>query len=407
MDLELVVVGAELLLGFTPDRNGAHLGRRLAELGVTVIRRTTVPDRVEAIQDAVREALARTRAVLVSGGLGPTDDDVTRPAVAALLGRPLRFDQRVWDDIVARVPQPATIPRSQAEIPEGAEVLPNRWGIAPGLWIEAADGLVILLPGVPSELDELLEHTVAPRLRARAGPVVIRSRVVRTTSLPESVVAERTRPLASELAPLTLAFLPGPLGVDLRLTAWRLPEFEADAALQHGVERLRAALGEHVYGEDEDDLAAVLLSVLRARGLHLALAESCTGGLLGARVTAIPGSSEVFLGGVVCYADRSKTALVGVSSDLLAARGAVSREVALAMARGAADRFGAEVALGVTGVAGPTGGTAEKPVGLVCFGWLVPGRAETDAVVFPGARHEVRERAAQYGLFRLLRLVAV
>jgi nicotinamide-nucleotide amidase len=408
--LEVVTVGTELLLGFTPDTNGAYLGRRLAEAGITVVRRTTVPDRPEAIRQAVGDALARTGVVLTTGGLGPTRDDITRPAVAELLARPLRFDPDTWAAIaerfrrLGREPGPAN--RTQAEVPEGALVLPNRWGTAPGLWLETPAGLVVMLPGVPGELERLLDHEVLPRLAARGAQRVIRSRVVRTTGLPESLVGARVGAIEPELAPVSVAYLPGPEGVDVRLTAWDAAPADADGRLADGVARVEAVLEDHVYGRDRDDLAAVVLEALRARGLTLALAESCTGGLLGARITALPGSSEVFLGGVVCYADRAKTDLLGVSGELLAAHGAVSPEVALALAAGAAARFGADTAIAVTGIAGPGGGTATKPVGTVCFGWVGPAAGrEHGQVRFPGGRQEVRQRAAQHGLFGLLRLV--
>ncbi|HSR15693.1 MAG TPA: competence/damage-inducible protein A [Gemmatimonadales bacterium] len=405
MRVELVTIGTELLLGFTVDSNSAHLGRVLAGAGVRVVRRATVADAPDAIRDAVGEALARTGAVIVTGGLGPTRDDVSKKAVAELFGWPLRFDDQVWGDLTARFrrlgrePSPAN--RCQAEVPEGAIVLANRWGTAPGLWFEGPPGLVVMLPGVPREMRKLLEHEVMPRLASRGGGRVIRSTVVRTTGIPESTLGARVEPVEEELQPLTLAYLPGTDGVDLRLTAWDLPPVDADRLLAAGAARLRAIAGDHAYGRDDDDLAALVLARCRERGWRLAVAESCTGGMLGTRLTAIAGSSDVFAGGVIGYANEAKAALLGVPGALIAAHGAVSEEVALAMAEGAAASLGTEAAAAITGIAGPSGGSPDKPVGTVCFGWVAGNLRETARVVFPGNRGEIRERAVQFALHRL------
>ena len=408
MDLEIVAIGNELLLGFTVDTNGAELGRALAEVGVRVTRRTTVGDEPGAIRGAVQEALARSGCVVTTGGLGPTRDDVSKKVVAELYGWPLRFHDDIWDRLVERFRrmgrEPAPANRGQAEVPEGAVVLNNRWGTAPGLWFEGPRGLVIMLPGVPGEMRKLLAHEVAPRLAARAGGAVVRSKELRTSSIPESTLAGRIGDLEDELAPLSLAYLPGVRGVDLRLTAWNLSGDDARDLLDRGAAKLRAAIGDVVYGEDGIDLAAVLVDRLRERGMTLSLGESCTGGLVGARVTAVPGSSAVFQGGAVCYSDAAKTALLGVAPELIASVGAVSPEVALALARGARDRFGTSAAIGVTGIAGPDGGSEDKPVGTVCFAWLLGHQDQEARYVFPGNREEVRERAAQFALHRLLRM---
>jgi nicotinamide-nucleotide amidase len=410
MNLELITIGTELLLGFTLDSNGAEIAKALAAIGVRTVRRTSVGDRSEEIREAVAEALRRTGVVMTTGGLGPTKDDVTKRAVAELFQAPLDFDERVWADLLARFARllrtPAASNRSQAEVPRGATVLRNRWGTAPGLWLEGAPGLVIMLPGVPSEMRKLLEHEVAPRLAARAGSSVIRSLVVRTTGIPESTLAERIGNVEEEIAPLTLAYLPGLEGVDLRLSAWQMTPAEADERLGLAAQLLRQRAGDHVYGEGQADLAAVVLERLRARGLRLAVAESCTGGLIGARLTEIPGSSDVFIGGLVTYSNEMKTALLGVPPELIAAHGAVSEPVAAAMAQGAVERLAVPVAVSVTGIAGPTGGSEGKPVGTVCFGFAYDGRSETRRTVFPGNRHEIRARAAQAALFLVLRQLA-
>jgi nicotinamide-nucleotide amidase len=407
VDIEVVTIGTELLLGLTVDTNGAEVARTLAALGVQVTRRVSVADRPDEIRDAVADALRRAGAVLTTGGLGPTRDDITKKVVADLFDAPLEFDESVWTDLLERFARlgrkPAASNRSQAEVPRGATVLRNRWGTAPGLWLEGAPGLAIMLPGVPLEMRRLLEHEVVPRLAARAGNSVIRSLVVRTSGIPESSLAERVGEIESEIAPLTLAYLPGLEGVDLRLSAWGLASDEADRRLRSAADLLHARAGESVYGEGESDLAALVLDQARARGLRLAVAESCTGGLLGARLTEIPGSSDVFVGGVIAYDNAVKFELLDVTAALLAEHGAVSEPVARAMAEGAARRFAVPASLSVTGIAGPGGGTAAKPVGTVWIGCALGGQVETRHILFPGTRYEVRARAAQAALLLLYR----
>lgn len=406
MRIELLTIGTELLLGFTLDTNSAEIGRALAAAGLSVVRRTSVTDDPVAIREAAAQALERTGAFIATGGLGPTADDITKKVIAELFGMPLEFRPELWEGLVARFARYGRIPaeknRSQAEAPVGGIILPNRWGTAPGLWLEGSRGLGILLPGVPSEMRGLLTHEVLPRLAARAGGRVVRSRMVRTTAIPESTLAERLGPIEETLAPLSLAYLPGIEGVDLRLTAWNLAPAEADARLQEGVELLVRRAGEWCYGLDDTDLADLVLTRARARGLHIVTAESCTGGGIGQRLTAVPGSSDVFSGGIIAYDNRIKTETLGVSQALIAQHGAVSEAVASAMALGAAQRLRAELAIAVTGIAGPGGGTEEKPVGLVYIAVAAEGKVFCHRHLFPGDRSEVRGRTVQIALFRLL-----
>lgn len=406
LSLEIVAVGTELLLGETVDTNAAHAGRVLAAHGITVSRRATVADRHDEITVAVGAALSRSGTVIVTGGLGPTRDDLTRDAVATLLERPLEFRDDVWQELVTRWQRIgrtiAASNRSQAMVPVGGTVLPNRWGSAPGLWLETAGGLVILLPGVPLEFRNLLEHEVLPRLTARHGTRRTVSRMLRTTAIPESRLGELLGPLEESLRPVTLAYLPDQGGVDLRLTAWQLDPAGADAALDRAEAVVRDAAGRWIYAAGDADLADVVLAELRARGLTLATAESCTGGLLGGRITAIPGSSDVYHGGIVSYADEAKVALLGVDPSTLAAHGAVSEAVVREMAAGALQRLDADAAMAVTGIAGPDGGTEDKPVGTVWLGWALPGRQEAARIGLAGDRGQVRERAVQAALWGLL-----
>jgi nicotinamide-nucleotide amidase len=404
MNIEIVTIGDELLLGFTLDTNAAHLARELAAVGVRIVRRATVGDSAGEIAEGVRAALMRTGAVITTGGLGPTSDDLTKPAIAQIFGRAMYHDAGVMESIEELFRSrgyPGPIPvtnRVQAMIPEGARILRNRHGSAPGIWLEDEEGRwVAMLPGVPREMKGMLADTLLPLITERAGAsaTVVRSRTLRTTGIAESALAERIADIAAAIAPLSLAFLPGPEGVDLRLTSRDLPAHETDALLRDAGDRLRERIGERIYGEGATDLAAVVVEMCRARGLRMAVGESCTGGLVGGRLTAVPGSSAVFVGGVIAYDDRVKTDLLGVSRDTIAAHGAVSEPVVRQLATGARERFGTGIGIGVSGVAGPGGGSPAKPVGTVWIGVDVEGEVRTSVRGYPGDREEIRARAAQ------------
>ncbi|HEX6940732.1 MAG TPA: competence/damage-inducible protein A [Longimicrobiales bacterium] len=409
--VELLTIGDELLLGDRVDTNSAWLARRLGAEGIRVARRATVGDDEAAIADAVRDALGRTGGVLCTGGLGPTADDLTRPAVARVFGRTLRVDEDVLAAIRARFARLGReMPESnrvQAEVPAGATVLPNAWGTAPGLALEDDAGrFAILLPGVPHEMKRLVDAHVLPYLRRRwpaAGRPIV-SRILRTTGIAESAVAERVADLAATFRPLTVAYLPGFAGVDLRLTSWGA--LDADAAtrrLDEAEAALRERLHGFVYGTDDDDLAAVVGAELKRRGLTLAVAESCTGGLIAKRMTDAPGASAYVLAGIVTYSNDSKRALLGVRPETLATHGAVSEETVREMAEGALRVVGADYAIAVSGVAGPGGGSPEKPVGTVWVCVAGAGRTEPRLLRLPGDREEVRERAAQAAIALLWR----
>ncbi|MBI2407796.1 MAG: competence/damage-inducible protein A [Gemmatimonadetes bacterium] len=408
MKIEVVTIGDELLLGFTIDTNGAWLARELAAYGVTVVRRTSVGDGADEIAAGVGAALERTGAVITTGGLGPTSDDLTKPSVAALFGRAMYEDAQVVESLVRRwkaMGRTGDLPKSnlqQALVPEGAGILANAHGTAPGIWLEDERGRwVAMLPGVPREMRGLFADELLPRIRARleGTPTVVRSHTIRTTGIAESVLSDRILSIAGlDLEGLSLAYLPGWEGVDLRLTARGLAPDKADARLARVAAVLRTAAGEHVYGEGHDDLAAAVLDELRRAGKRIAVAESCTGGLLGARLTAIPGASDVMLGGIIAYHNDVKMAALGVHAETLAAHGAVSEETAREMAAGVRRALGAEVGVAITGIAGPDGGTAEKPVGTVCIAVDGAGPAKSFRARMIGDRREVRERSAQSAL---------
>jgi nicotinamide-nucleotide amidase len=408
MNIEIVTIGDELLLGFTIDTNAAFLARELAALGIAITHRATVGDNARDIARAVAAALERSGGVITTGGLGPTADDRTKAAIAELFGRELYRDEATvvsMKERWAKLRRTGPFPESniaQAMIPVGAVILPNRHGTAPGVWLEDDRGRwVAMLPGVPREMRGLYADELEPRLRERVsrdGVIsVIRSRTLRTTGVAESALADQLGPLAHEVDGMGVAFLPGVDGVDLRLTARDVLPSDADAMLESGIVKLRQAAGRYVYGEADADLAEVVLGMARRTGVRIAVAESCTGGMLGERFTAIPGSSDVFLGGVIAYDNAVKRSMLGVSDADLSELGAVSEEVAVQMARGIANVLGADIGIGITGVAGPGGGTAAKPVGMVWVALAGVGETAQCLRLF-GTRQEVRQRAAQAAL---------
>jgi len=409
--VELITIGDELLLGFTIDTNAAHISRALAAAGVEVVRRTTVGDEADAIAQAVQEALDRTGAVITTGGLGPTSDDLTKPAIARIFGRQMRMDEGIAAALEkrwrSRFPN-GTFPktnRSQAEVPEGARILTNRHGSAPGIWLEDERGRwVVMMPGVPREMRGMLADEVLPAINARFpdGDNAIVSGTLRTTGIAESAIAETLGAdflsrLGADFNSLSLAYLPGVAGVDLRVTARGVSKERAERLVHEAVMKLREQVSAYVYGEDDDDLAEVVIARCRELGLRLAVAESCTGGLLGERITNIPGSSDIFLGGVIAYDNAVKVQSLGVSERTLARVGAVSEEVALEMAAAVKRNLKADIGISVTGIAGPGGGSADKPVGLV---WIVVDARAAKARRFHliGDRTEIRQRAAQAAL---------
>jgi len=408
--VEIVAIGTELMLGETIDTNSAWLGAALAEAGMPVLRRTAVVDDFDLMATALREALARADVVITTGGLGPTHDDFTREVVASVLDRPLEQNDdwvRVLEERYSQrgIRMPENNLR-QAMVPRGGEVLFNPRGSAPGLWIEHEGRIVIVLPGVPVELRTLGEQTVVPRLRARfpdAPPV--RSIRVRTTGVGESRLAEQVADLITAIEPLDVAFLPTLAGVDIRITARGMPPAEADAALARAESLFSERIGRAHFGRAGDLHPAVLGRALQARGWRVALAESCTGGLAAKLLTDIPGSSAYVLGGVVAYDNAVKTGLLGVDAALIEREGAVSEPVVRAMASGIRRITGAECGVAISGVAGPGGGTPEKPVGTVFIAAETPTRSEARRLSVPGERDDVRERSAVAALELLRRML--
>ena len=391
MSAEILCIGTELLLGNITNGNARWIAEQLAALGIPHHRQLVVGDNRERLIAELQAAAQRCRVLITTGGLGPTPDDLTTEAIAAAFGAPLVEHPQVWAEIQARLAlrgRPcAASNRRQAFLPEGAALLPNPTGTAPGMiWSPRPDFTILTFPGVPSEMRAMWEATAAPWLRAAGlAEGVFASRMLHFWGVGESNLAEQMADLLEGTNP-TVAPYAGSGEVKLRITA-RAATSEAAVQLLEPVEaEIRARTGALCFGVDEASLASVLLEQLRSRGQTLAVAESCTGGGLGASLAAVPGASDVLLGGVIAYANRVKHGLLGVPAELLEAHGAVSDPVARAMAEGARRATGADWALALTGVAGPGGGSAEKPVGLVHIAVAGPAGCSSEGVRFGASR---------------------
>jgi nicotinamide-nucleotide amidase len=407
MRAEIISVGTELLLGQIIDTNAAYLAQRLAEVGIDVYFKQTVGDNPTRVEEAVRLALSRADVVLMTGGLGPTEDDLTVASVAAALGIDLVYDEAVATHIrrffESRGRTPPETVFKQALLPRGARVIPNARGTAPGIHLEHRGRAIFIMPGVPYEMKGMMEGYALPALRDRAGLAVIRSRVMRVTGEGESAVEVRIKDLLQQTTPTIAPY--AKLGeVHLRLTAKGPPD-DVAAALIRGESQVRERLGDLVYGIDEQTLEEVVAALLASHRRTVAVAESCTGGLISQRLTSVPGSSEFFVEGMVAYSNEAKARDADVHPDLIASHGAVSAEVAEAMAAGIRQRAGADVGLGVTGIAGPTGGTPEKPIDLVYLALAGSDGAQHRKLMFgsEAGREGIRFLAAQAAL-NLLRL---
>jgi len=410
---EIIAVGSELLTPTRIDTNSLAITDVLNRLGIEVRAKAIVGDRRPDLAAVVRGALTRADLIVLCGGLGPTDDDLTRDVVADVLGRPLHEDPTITETIRARFARRhLTMPdinRRQAMVPDGGVVLANVSGTAPGLWIEHGDQVVVLLPGPPRELGPMLEGDVRRRLSTRVSGDGLFTRVVRIFGRSESHTEEAVRPFYAPWAAgspaIEVTILAARGAIDLLLTTRARTEAQALAVLDPAVRQATAALGDDVYSDTGRAIEEVTGDLLRERGWHLAAAESCTGGLLLSRLTDIPGSSEYVACGIVSYSNQSKVDLLGVDPALIDAHGAVSEPVAQAMAAGIRARSGAEVGIAITGIAGPGGGTEAKPVGTVAIALDTPDAALVRTRRLPGDRDLIRAIAAHATLDMLRRLL--
>jgi nicotinamide-nucleotide amidase len=406
---EIIAVGSELLTPQRVDTDSLYLTGKLNHLGVEVVRKSIVGDDRKRLANVILSALESAQIVILTGGLGPTEDDVTRDSVALALGRGQTFRPEIGDWLEQRFARMgrkmAEINKRQAFVIDDAVALPNPNGTAPGQWIEHRGRILMLLPGPPRELEPMFEKECMPRLEAKLPKQAIRTRFYRVAGMGESDVDALIAPVYTQYSNPVTTILAGPSDIQIHLRARAQTEAEAEAVLKEVGPRIEELLGDRLYSKDGAPMEAVVGGLLRRQQATLAVAESCTGGMLGERITSIAGSSDYFGGGFLTYTDRLKTELLGVDAALLKEHSAVSELVAIAMALGARSRTGSTYALAVTGIAGPDGGSETTPRGTVFIGFAGPHGAEAKRFRFHGDRERVREFAVQNALELLRRRI--
>ena len=415
---EIIAVGSELLGSTRTDSNSLYITQRLSDIGVELHVKDVVGDERVDLATVFRQALDRADVIVFTGGLGPTDDDLTRDVVADVLGLPMSIDETIVAKIRARFERRGlTMPevnRRQAQVPRGAMVLDNPTGTAPGLYIEHAGvhgpQAILLMPGPPREMHPMLDRVCAGPLAALAGSERTYRASLFLTGRGESHVEEKVQPIYSRwrdrTPPISTTILAAMGQIELHLSVRDTDEARARATLASATDELLSVVGEYVYSTDGRPMEQVVGDLLKARGYSVAAAESCTGGLFTSRLTDVAGSSAYVRGGIVAYANEDKVSLLGVPANLIAAHGAVSEPVAVAMAEGVRERTGVDVSVGITGIAGPGGGTPEKPVGTVAIAVIVPGQpAYVRTYQFIGGRAMVKFQATQAAMDRIRRML--
>jgi nicotinamide-nucleotide amidase len=402
LKFEVITVGSEIISGSVLDTNSRFIARKLTAIGARVIWHTSVGDEPETMAEALKIALKRADVIVVTGGLGPTPDDITRKVVSTVLGRTLLLSDPVLEAIRARfkkrgVDMPS-INERQALFPKGAEIIENKVGTAPGFLLKESEKLLFVLPGVPLEAEVMLEQYVVPRLSSLGTLRGTEQIVLRTTGLAESLIAENILALEEPLEGVSISYLPHEYGVDLCF-AFKSVDAKQVALMKRMVrDKLAGILGEHCYAEGDKRLEEVVGELLVSRRLKLAIAESVTGGMIAELITSVPGASRYFVLGVTAYSNAAKESALGVPENLLDEKGAVSSEVAIEMARGVKERGLADIGLSTTGIAGPSGGTKEKPVGLVFIGLATHSKVDAREIRFSGNREFIVRRASAAAL---------
>lgn len=413
MNAEILVIGDEILIGQTLDTNSGWIAGRLTEYNIRVQSVRVLADNEEQILVALEEAAKRSDLVLLTGGLGPTRDDVTKQTLSRFFRSPLKINELVLrhvEKIFERSGRPLLpVNIQQAEVLEASEVLFNEAGTAPGMWIEHQNSVFIVMPGVPTEMKYLMDHEVIPRLRQRRpSRQMLRHAHLLTAGIGESFLAELLKPIELNLPDyMHLAYLPSFSQVRLRLSAEGVNQALLEEELEIYIQRMKALIGVHVVNEDSRSLEETVLDEMRNCGLRLAVAESCSGGMLSHLLTRIPGSSDVFSGGVVAYSNELKVKFLEVSQDTLERYGAVSEQTALEMATGARRTMGSDYAVAITGVAGPGGGSEDKPVGNVWISISGPKTSCAQLFRLGNRREDTIQRSSRHALFQLLRAIRV
>jgi nicotinamide-nucleotide amidase len=406
MDAELITIGDEIITGHITDTNSAYMARQLTAIGVNVRYKTSVGDSLVDMEEAFRLALKRSSLVIATGGLGPTDDDITKRAIVKVFKRNLIFHEDVLEEIKARYVkrgiQMPGINQNQALLPQGAKFFPNKHGSAVGICIAEQGRIFISLPGVPREMQQILTDEVIPYVKSLKTNRHTHVVNLHTTGIIEAKSAELITPGLRLEAGVKLAYLPSYSGVHLRIIVISDNKSEAEEKARALVAHLESVCGKYIYGRENDTLEGIVGQLLIDNDKTLSVAESCTGGQLGMLVTSVPGSSSYFLGGVIAYANDVKIDKLKVPADIIETHGAVSEECAIAMAQGCRKMFGSSYALSVTGIAGPDGGTEEKPVGTVYMGLASAHAARARKFIF-GSDREVNRTRAVYAAIEMLR----
>ena len=405
MNAEIISIGDELLIGQVVNTNQAYIAEQLNTVGISVKRMTTVGDRESEILGSFKEAWKSHDIAVITGGLGPTHDDITRSVVCKFFDTNLVKNEEALENVKrlfgSRGLPVTTLNEQQALVPNGCTVIQNTQGTAPGYLFEKEGKTMVVMPGVPFEMTAMMENFVLPHFSRKVKGIVVRHRTLKTTGIAESLLAERIGDVGALFSPgsgITLAFLPSPLGVRLRISVSSSSAADADRALSDVEAKLRAKAHKYIYGMEKEELEDIVGRLLIERRMTIAVAESCTGGLIMDRLTDVPGSSAYFLHGDVVYSNESKIARVGMPEEILAEHGAVSREVAEALAEGIRKQSGTDIGVSTTGIAGPSGGTDEKPVGLLWIGFSDKQTTFAMKFNFGNNRRRFKERASQAAL---------
>lgn len=402
MIAEIITIGDELLNGTRVDTNSVFLAGRLDAVGLDVGFITSTGDGMNSLVEAIHQALRRADVILTTGGLGPTDDDITKKAICKVFKRNLIFHENVLEDLqnrfAARGLKMPAINQNQALLPQGAKFLANATGSALGIVIDEQGKFFCAMPGVPAEMEAMTDRELLPILKSLIGPTVILRHRIRTAGIMESALAELIRPAVKFAEGVSLAYLPSVRGVDLCVKGVGTVAEEVRSSVSILADSIRAAADRYIYTEDDRELEEVVGTLLVERNLTIAVAESCTGGLIGGRITSVPGASRYFKGGIVAYANDVKRDRLNVPDAILEQYGAVSAETAIAMATGASSALGSDIGLSTTGVAGPTGGSEEKPVGTVFVGLAAGGQASATKFNLGVDRESIRRRTVTIAL---------
>ncbi len=402
LSAEIIAVGSELLTPTKIDTNSLWLTEKLNEIGIEVKLKTVVGDDESRLEETIKDALRRSDVVISTGGLGPTEDDVTRQVSARAVDKELIFREDVLAEISERFRQikreMPEINKRQAFVIDGAEVLSNPNGSAPGMLFETGGKFFVVLPGPPRELKPMFENYILPKLREKAGEIFVRRKILRVAGMGESAVDEAIAPIYLQYENPQTTILFNRSEIEIHLAAQAETESEADKLLEEVAEKIAGKLGIAVFTTSDETMEQVIGNLLTEENKTLSIAESCTGGLIGERITEVAGASRYFIEGVIAYANEAKIRTLNVPKELIEAHGAVSGEVAEAMAKGVRERTNTDFGISVTGVAGPDGGTAEKPVGLVFIGFSNANETKSIKMNLPGDRYLIRWRASQAAL---------